>query len=96
MRSARFVTRGQLIACSTCVVTCVSVTRSGIDISQRYISPHLIFFSLVRAAAMEGSGRGHLSNVPGANPGCHQDLQVSVEYCMLSSSGPGLGQVTVM
>ena len=41
------------------------------------IPPHLIFSSLVRSAAMEGSGRGHLSNVPGANPGCHQDLQVS-------------------
>ena len=60
------------------------------------IPPHLIFSSLVRSAAMEGSGRGHLSNVPGANPGCHQDLQVSVEYCMSSSSGLGPGQVTVM
>jgi len=45
----------------------------------------------VRAATVEGPGRGNLSHVPGANPGCHQDLQVladnptnnysTVSYC---------------
>ena len=38
-------------------------------------SPHLII-SPVRAAAVEGPGRGNMPHVPGANPGCHQDLQV--------------------
>ena len=30
----------------------------------------------VRAAAVEGAGRGHLSDVPGADTGRHQDLQI--------------------
>ena len=38
--------------------------------------PHYFIISPVRAAAVEGAGRGNLSHVQGANPGCHQDLQV--------------------
>ena len=30
----------------------------------------------VRAAAVEGAGRGHLSDVPGADTGRNQDLQI--------------------